>query len=160
MLTEGHPCEGFDCLVVVTIRVTAAVPARCLLSEMHQSEVIVSFARPARIGLGTPNMTQQRHFKRMLINVQDGIHHLHIGEMEIWDGADLALLREGLFKLIEHERCRFRHLIAGSRGAKALAHRKIIGVCKEVGIDPATHTLFDYLEADDRLSFAAQNRTQ
>lgn len=51
-------------------------------------------------------MTQQRNFKRMLINVQDGIHHLHIGEMEIWDGADLALLREGLFKLIEHERCR------------------------------------------------------
>jgi hypothetical protein len=29
-----------------------------------------------------------------------------------------------------------------------------IGVCKEVGIDPSTHTLFDYLEADDRLSFA------
>lgn len=27
------------------------------------------------------------------------------------------------------------------------------GACAEVGIDPATHTLFDYLEADDRLSF-------
>ena len=51
-------------------------------------------------------MTLQRHFKRMRIDVQDGIHLLHIGEMEIWDGADLALLREGLFKLIEHERCR------------------------------------------------------
>ena len=51
-------------------------------------------------------MTLQRHFKRMRIDVQDGVHLLHIGEMEIWDGADLALLREGLFKLIEHERCR------------------------------------------------------
>ncbi len=51
-------------------------------------------------------MTLQRHFKRMLIDVQDGVHLLHIGEMEIWDGADLALLREGMFKLIEHERCR------------------------------------------------------
>ena len=27
------------------------------------------------------------------------------------------------------------------------------GACAEAGIDPATHTLFDYLEADDRLSF-------
>ena len=51
-------------------------------------------------------MTLQRHFKRMRIDVQDGVHLLHIGEMEIWDGADLALLREGLFKLIEHEHCR------------------------------------------------------
>ena len=25
------------------------------------------------------------------------------------------------------------------------------GVCQEVGIDPATHTLFDYLEVDDAL---------
>jgi anti-anti-sigma factor len=54
----------------------------------------------------TRRMTLQRHFKRMLIDVRDGVHLLHIGEMEIWDGADLALLREGLFKLIEHERCR------------------------------------------------------
>ena len=26
-----------------------------------------------------------------------------------------------------------------------------IGVCAEAGIDPATSTLFDYLEADDKL---------
>lgn len=51
-------------------------------------------------------MQLQRHFKRMLIDVQEKVHLLHIGEMEIWDGADLALLREGLFKLIEKERCR------------------------------------------------------
>ena len=29
-----------------------------------------------------------------------------------------------------------------------------VGVCAEAGIDPATSTLFDYLEADDRISFA------
>ena len=30
-----------------------------------------------------------------------------------------------------------------------------IGVCAEAGIDPATSTLFDYLEKDDKTSFAA-----
>ncbi|MES2923609.1 MAG: DUF5069 domain-containing protein [Verrucomicrobiota bacterium] len=29
-----------------------------------------------------------------------------------------------------------------------------VGVCAEVGIDPATSTLFDYLETDDKHSFA------
>lgn len=29
-----------------------------------------------------------------------------------------------------------------------------IGVCAEAGVDPQTSTLFDYLEADDRVSFA------
>jgi hypothetical protein len=29
-----------------------------------------------------------------------------------------------------------------------------VGVCAEAGIAPATHTLFDYLETDDRLSYA------
>lgn len=28
-----------------------------------------------------------------------------------------------------------------------------VGVCKEAGCDPATSTLFDFLEADDRASF-------
>ena len=51
-------------------------------------------------------MTVQRRFKRMLIEVRDdGLHLLHMGEMEIWDGADLALLREGLFRLIDGEEC-------------------------------------------------------
>ena len=45
-------------------------------------------------------MTVQRRFKRMLIEDRDGFHLLLLGEMEIWDGADLALLREGLFRLI------------------------------------------------------------
>lgn len=50
-------------------------------------------------------MTVQRRFKRMLIDVRDGLHLLQLGEMEIWDGADLALLREGLFRLIDGEDC-------------------------------------------------------
>ena len=52
-------------------------------------------------------MPYVRHFKRMVIDVQDdGTHILHLGEIEIWDGADLALLREGLAQLIEKDRCR------------------------------------------------------
>lgn len=52
-------------------------------------------------------MPYVRHFKRMVIDVQDdGTHLLHLGEIEIWDGADLALLREGLTQLIEKDRCR------------------------------------------------------
>jgi anti-anti-sigma regulatory factor len=51
-------------------------------------------------------MTLQRRFKRMLIEVQDDLLLLHVGDMDIWDGADLALLREGLFKLIEQEHSR------------------------------------------------------
>jgi hypothetical protein len=50
-------------------------------------------------------MTVQRRFKRMLIETRDGVHLLQLGEMEIWDGADLALLREGLFHLIADEQC-------------------------------------------------------
>lgn len=50
-------------------------------------------------------MTVQRRFKRMLIEDRDGVHLLLLGEMEIWDGADLALLREGLFRLINGEDC-------------------------------------------------------
>ncbi|MFD0892585.1 DUF5069 domain-containing protein [Luteolibacter ambystomatis] len=30
-----------------------------------------------------------------------------------------------------------------------------VGVCAEVGIDPAQSTLFDYLDTDDKLSYAA-----
>ena len=52
-------------------------------------------------------MSYVRNFKRMIIDVQDdGTHLLHLGEIEIWDGADLALLREGLAQLIEKDHCR------------------------------------------------------
>jgi anti-anti-sigma regulatory factor len=52
-------------------------------------------------------MSYVRYFKRMVIDVQDdGAHVLHLGEIEIWDGADLALLREGLANLIEKDEIR------------------------------------------------------
>jgi anti-anti-sigma factor len=47
-----------------------------------------------------------RAFKRMKITPENQSLLLQIGEMEIWDGADLALLREGLTQLIETERVR------------------------------------------------------
>lgn len=53
------------------------------------------------------SMTEQRHFKRMVIDImEDGTHVLHMGEMEIWDGADLALLREGFTQLIDRDEIR------------------------------------------------------
>lgn len=51
-------------------------------------------------------MSVMRNFKRMVIEEVDGYVLLNMGEMEIWDGADLALLREGLAILIEREKCR------------------------------------------------------
>lgn len=41
--------------------------------------------------------------KRSSIDVRDGFHVVVMGEMEIWDGADLALLREILAKLVDIE---------------------------------------------------------
>jgi hypothetical protein len=51
-------------------------------------------------------MTVQRRFKRMVIDVLEDYHLLHMGQMEIWDGADLALLREALTQFIDREGCR------------------------------------------------------
>ena len=42
--------------------------------------------------------------KRSSIDVRDGFHVVVMGEMEIWDGADLALLRETLAKLVDAEK--------------------------------------------------------
>ena len=42
--------------------------------------------------------------KRSSIDVCDGFHVVKMGEMEIWDGADLALLRETLARLVDTEK--------------------------------------------------------
>lgn len=42
--------------------------------------------------------------KRNSIDVRDGFHVVVMGEMEIWDGADLALLRETLARLVDTEK--------------------------------------------------------
>jgi hypothetical protein len=39
--------------------------------------------------------------KRHSIDVRDGYHVVVMGDMEIWDGADLALLRETLARLVD-----------------------------------------------------------
>lgn len=43
--------------------------------------------------------------ERLQIFEMDGVTVVHIGDVEIWDGADLALLRETLTKLIEVQGC-------------------------------------------------------
>ena len=42
--------------------------------------------------------------KKSSIDIRDGFHAVVMGEMEIWDGADLALLRETLARLVESEK--------------------------------------------------------
>ncbi len=42
--------------------------------------------------------------KRNSVDVRDGYHFIVMGEMEIWDGADLALLRETLSRLVDTEK--------------------------------------------------------
>jgi len=44
--------------------------------------------------------------KRMTLHEWDGVTVLDLGNIEIWDGADLALLRETLTHQIESEKCR------------------------------------------------------
>ena len=44
--------------------------------------------------------------QRLKIHDWDGVAVLDMGDIEIWDGADLALLRETLIQTIEVEKCR------------------------------------------------------
>jgi len=43
---------------------------------------------------------------RMKLHIRDEVTVMDLGEMDIWDGANLALLRETLTNLIEVEDCR------------------------------------------------------
>jgi len=47
----------------------------------------------------TPLMSKRRR-KRLSISYENGITLISLGEMEIWDGADLALIRDTLFEQI------------------------------------------------------------
>jgi len=47
-----------------------------------------------------------RRKQRMKLHDRDGVTVMDLGPIEIWDGADLSLLRDTLTALIEHERCR------------------------------------------------------
>lgn len=84
--------------------------ARCL--RWTVSTVLRRSAMTDRVfGLGWTlgrghGMTLTRFFKRMAIEPVGKVLVLRIGEMEIWDGADLALLREGLTQIIERDGAR------------------------------------------------------
>ena len=43
---------------------------------------------------------------RMEIHLWNGVSVLDLGEMDIWDGADLSLLRDTLAEVIEKQGCR------------------------------------------------------
>ncbi len=43
---------------------------------------------------------------RMSVYEREGVTVLDFGTMEIWDGADLALLRETLTRLVDKEKCK------------------------------------------------------
>ncbi|MCH8830102.1 MAG: hypothetical protein IID45_11050 [Planctomycetes bacterium] len=43
---------------------------------------------------------------RIVLHNWDGVTVLDLGEMDIWDGADLSLLRDTLTRIIEEEGCR------------------------------------------------------
>ena len=44
--------------------------------------------------------------QRLSIHYWNGVTVIDLGSMDIWDGADMALLRETLTRLIDRERCR------------------------------------------------------
>jgi hypothetical protein len=45
--------------------------------------------------------------QRMKVHEWDQFSVMDLGHVEIWDGADLALLRETQSRLVEREQCRF-----------------------------------------------------
>ena len=47
-----------------------------------------------------------RRKQRMKLHNRDGVTVMDLGAIEIWDGADLSLLRDTLTALIEQEGCR------------------------------------------------------
>ena len=56
--------------------------------------------------LGTQDMAATKIDINLIHTLPDGSHVIHLGDMEIWDGADLALLRETLVHLFHKMRSR------------------------------------------------------
>lgn len=52
--------------------------------------------------MSTPLMSDRRR-KRLCLTERGSITVISVGEMEIWDGADLALIRDTLHELIEDQ---------------------------------------------------------
>ena len=49
-------------------------------------------------------MAERKNLDGLTLSDQDGTRLMNLGEMEIWDGADLSLLRDGLNHLILKEK--------------------------------------------------------
>lgn len=45
-------------------------------------------------------MAERKYTHGLDIRVENGLHVIDIGDMEIWDGADLSLIRDTLFRMI------------------------------------------------------------
>ncbi len=48
-------------------------------------------------------MAERKYTHGLRLSVQDAVTVLEIGDMEIWDGADLSLLRDTIFRLVYDE---------------------------------------------------------
>ena len=55
---------------------------------------------PRRIGLVSPEK------RKLLLTVRDGYSTIQLGDFEIWDDADLELIRETIKQLIQYRDCR------------------------------------------------------
>jgi len=101
--------KSFDCKKILFVLLRFSF---CDLALAHRLPFQVARNRQSHGGWlpsghkGSCMMLQKR-YKRMLIDIlEDDVHVLRMGDMEIWDGADLALFREALTQLIEKDRCR------------------------------------------------------
>lgn len=52
------------------------------------------------------DMAERKNLDGLTLSQQRGITVMALGEMEIWDGADLSLLRDGLNHIILQQNCR------------------------------------------------------
>ncbi len=48
-------------------------------------------------------MAERKYTHGLKLSVKDAVTVLEIGEMEIWDGADLSLVRDTIFRLVYNE---------------------------------------------------------
>ena len=55
---------------------------------------------PRRIGMVSPEK------RDLLLTIRDGYTTIQLGEFEIWDEADLELIRDTIKKLVAHRDCR------------------------------------------------------
>ncbi|HAH48682.1 MAG TPA: hypothetical protein DCM07_28355 [Planctomycetaceae bacterium] len=81
--------------------------ARALrLFNLLNSSLFSSFDIPQEEQAESENNGMASKRDRMSVYEREGVTVLDFGTMEIWDGADLALLRETLTRLVDQEGCK------------------------------------------------------